>query len=59
MVDEKKTPEVELDLSDAKEQDIQIKEEPKTEKKAPSLNVGEVDLGYTTHSKDQKKELTY
>ena len=56
MVDEKKTPEVELDLSDAKEQDIQIKEEPKTEKKAPSLNVGEVDLGYTTHSKDQKKE---
>ena len=56
MVDEKKTPEVELDLDDVKEQEIQIKEEPKAEKKAPSLNVGEVDLGYTTHAKEDKKE---
>ena len=56
MVDEKKTPEVELDLDDVKEQEIQVKEESKTEKKAPSLNVGEVDLGYTTHSKEDKKE---
>ena len=56
MVDEKKIPEVELDLDDVKEQEIQVKEESKTEKKAPSLNVGEVDLGYTTHSKEDKKE---
>ena len=56
MVDEKKTPEVELDLDDVKEQEIQVKEESKAEKKAPSLNVGEVDLGYTTHAKEDKKE---
>ena len=56
MIDEKKIPEVELDLDDVKEQEIQIKEESKTDKKPPSLNVGEVDLGYTTHSKEDKKE---
>ena len=56
MVEEKKTPEVELDLDDVKEQEIQVKEEPKAEKKAPSLNLGEVDLGYTTHAKEDKKE---
>ena len=56
MVDEKKNPEVELDLDDVKEQEIQVKEESKAEKKAPSLNVGEVDLGYTNHSKEDKKE---
>ena len=56
MIDEKKLPEVELDLDDVKEQEIQIKEESKAEKKLPSLNVGEVDLGYTTHSKEDKKE---
>ena len=56
MIDEKKLPEVELDLDDVKEQEIQIKEESKSEKKLPSLNVGEVDLGYTTHSKEDKKE---
>jgi hypothetical protein len=56
MVDEKKTPEVELDLDDVKEQEIQVKEESKADKKAPNLNVGEVDLGYTTHSKEEKKE---
>jgi hypothetical protein len=56
MIDEKKLPEVELDLDDVKEQEIQIKEESKEEKKLPSLNVGEVDLGYTTHSKEDKKE---
>jgi hypothetical protein len=56
MVDEKKTPEVELDLDDVKEQEIQVKEESKADKKAPNLNVGEVDLGYTTHSKEDKKE---
>ena len=56
MIDEKKIPEVELDLDDVKEQEIQVKEESKAEKKAPSLNVGEVDLGYTTHAKEDKKE---
>jgi len=56
MIDEKKLPEVELDLDDVKEQEIQIKEELQSDKKAPSLNVGEVDLGYTTHSKEDKKE---
>jgi hypothetical protein len=56
MVDEKKNPEVELDLDDVKEQEIQVKEESKAEKKTPNLNVGEVDLGYTTHSKEDKKE---
>ena len=48
-------PEVELDLDDAKEQDIQIEtKEEKSDK--PNLNVGEVDLGYTTHEKDKKRE---
>ena len=56
MIDEKKIPEVELDLDDVKEQEIQVKEESKADKKAPNLNVGEVDLGYTTHSKEDKKE---
>ena len=56
MIDEKKLPEVELDLDDVKEQEIQIKEELQSDKKLPSLNVGEVDLGYTTHSKEDKKE---
>jgi hypothetical protein len=56
MVEEKKTPEVELDLDDVKEQEIQVKEESKAEKKAPNLNLGEVDLGYTTHAKEDKKE---
>ena len=48
-------PEVELDLDDAKEQDIQIEtKEEKSEK--PNLNVGEVDLGYTSHVKETKNK---
>ena len=48
-------PEVELDLDDAKEQDIQIEtKEEKSEK--PNLNVGEVDLGYTSHDKETKNQ---
>jgi hypothetical protein len=48
-------PEVELDLDDAKEQDIQIEtKEEKSEK--PNLNVGEVDLGYTSHDKETKNK---
>ena len=59
MLEEKETPkfesQVDLDTDDVKEQDIQIenKEEPSKE---PTLNVGEVDLGYTSHSKEEEKE---
>ena len=53
MVDEKKRPEVELDLDDVKETTIQL-DEKKEEKKEPNLNLGEVDLGYASH--DGKKE---
>jgi len=53
MVDEKKRPEVELDLEDVKETTIQL-DGKKEEKKEPNLNLGEVDLGYASH--DSKKE---
>ena len=53
MVDEKKRPEVELDLEDVKETTIQL-DEKKEEKKETNLNLGEVDLGYASH--DSKKE---
>ena len=51
----KKQPDVELDLDDAKETLVELKdaEEPK---KAPSLNVGEVDLGYTNHDNKSEKD---
>jgi len=51
----KKQPEVELDLDDVKETLVELKEaeEPK---KAPSLNVGEVDLGYTNHDNKSEKD---
>jgi len=50
-------PEVELDLDDVKEEQVELKQEPETKKEeAPSLNVGEVDLGYTSHDKEQKEE---
>ena len=51
----KKQPEVELDLDDAKETSVELKEKEET-KKAPNLNVGEVDLGYTTHDSKKEKE---
>lgn len=51
----KKQPEVELDLDDAKETSVEIKEK-EAPKKAPNLNVGEVDLGYTTHDGKAEKE---
>jgi len=53
MVDEKKRPEVEIDLDDVKETTIQL-DGKKEEKKEPNLNLGEVDLGYASH--DSKKE---
>ena len=51
----KKQPDVELDLDDVKETLVELKEaeEPK---KAPSLNVGEVDLGYTNHDNKSEKD---
>ena len=55
MVEEnKRQPEVELDLDDVKETDVQVKEQSKDAKQENNLNVGEVDLGYTDH--DNKKE---
>ena len=51
----KKQPEVELDLDDAKETLVELKEKEEP-KKAPSLNVGEVDLGYTDHDSKAEKE---
>ncbi len=54
----KKQPEVELDLDDAKETLVELKEK-EDPKKAPNLNVGEVDLGYTEHdSKAEKEKIT-
>ena len=52
----KKPNEVDLDMDNAQEQDVEITEQA-TEKKEekPNLNVGEVDLGYTDHSKDNIK----
>ena len=55
MVEEtKKQPEVELDLDDVKETEIQLKDQSKEKKQENNLNVGEVDLGYTSY--DDKKE---
>jgi hypothetical protein len=57
MVEEtKKQPEVELDTDDVNETEIQLKDKTQDKKTEPSLNVGEVDLGYTTY--DNKKEKT-
>ena len=50
----KNSKEVDLDTDGIKEQDVQIKEQEKKEE-TPNLNVGEVDLGYTDHSKDKIK----
>jgi len=51
-------PEVELDLDDVKETSVEIKEETKKSQRpqVPNLNVGEVDLGYTSHEPKNVKE---
>ena len=51
-------PEVELDLDGVKETSIEVKEEKQKNNKpqAPNLNMGEVDLGYTTHEPKNNKE---
>jgi hypothetical protein len=51
-------PEVELDLDGVKETSVEIKEETKRRERpqVPNLNVGEVDLGYTSHEPKNVKE---
>ena len=49
-----KEKEIELDTDDVKEENVQV-EEKSTENKEPNLNLGEVDLGYTDHSKSEEK----
>ena len=56
MNDALKSPEVEIDLDDVKETEVKVEETKQEESKDPSLNVGEVDLGYTDHDKEQPKE---
>ena len=53
--EEKKPQEVELDTDDVKEENVEVKQEEKKDE-APKLNLGEVDLGYTSHDKSEKKE---
>ena len=45
--------EVELDTDNVKEENVSV-EEKSTKEEAPSLNVGEVDLGYTGHEKPEE-----
>ena len=52
----KTQPEVELDLDDVRETEVKVEETKQEESKEPNLNVGEVDLGYTEHDKEQPKE---
>ena len=56
MADANKNPEVEIDLDDVKETEVKVEETKQEESKEPNLNVGEVDLGYTEHDKEQPKE---
>jgi hypothetical protein len=50
-----KEKEVELDTDDVKEESVQLEEKPK-QKEEPNLNLGEVDLGYTDHSKSKDEK---
>jgi len=52
-------PEVELDLDGVKETSIEVREEKQKNEKpqTPNLNVGEVDLGYTSHEPKNSKEI--
>jgi len=56
MADANKNPEVEIDLDDVKETDVKVEDTKQEESKEPNLNVGEVDLGYTNHDKQEQKE---
>jgi len=52
-------PDIDLDLDGVKETSIEVKEEKqKTDKpQSPNLNMGEVDLGYTSHEPKNYKEV--
>ena len=51
--------EVELDTDNVKEENVQVEETPKVEKDSkPNLDLGEVDLGYTGHSKNEEEKPT-
>ena len=51
-------PEVELDTDDVKEEQVELKQSDVENKKdeAPKLNVGEVDLGYTSYDNKEEKD---
>ena len=49
-----KEKEVPLDTDDVKEENVEVKEE--TKKEEPNLNLGDVDLGYTDHTKPTDKK---
>ena len=52
-------PQVELDTDDVKEEKVELEQEqPKEKEGVASLNVGEVDLGYTDHSPKKEEEKT-
>ena len=50
-----KEKEVELDTDDVKEESVELEQKEET-KKEPNLNLGEVDLGYTDHSKPKEEK---
>lgn len=50
-----KEKEVELDTDNVKEESVQLEEKSETTKE-PNLNLGEVDLGYTDHSKPKEEK---
>ena len=54
--DKKPQEEVPLDTDDVKEEKVEVKQEEQKKEEVPNLNLGEVDLGYTSHDKSEKKE---
>jgi hypothetical protein len=58
VVAEEKKPqeEVPLDTDNVKEENVEVKQEEQKKEEVPNLNLGEVDLGYTSHDKSEKKE---
>ena len=50
-----KEKEVELDTDDVKEESVELEQKEETNKE-PNLNLGEVDLGYTDHSKPKEEK---
>ena len=48
--------EVQLDTDGVQEESVEVKQEENKKEETPKLNLGEVDLGYTSHDKSEKKE---